>query len=105
MTASMLWTAPTIPVVVVITPTFKSRGNMGLSLSVAQTMNEYRRVRAMKNKLGFRCPKCGKFVSEVKVIFTIDEKIEIEGTCVTHGVVDVTNTADWWYEDFFPMEE
>ena len=60
----------------------------------------------MKNRLGFRCPKCGKFVSGITVYKQgIDERLEIHGSCATHGVVDVTNTADWWYEDFFPMEE
>lgn len=53
----------------------------------------------------FRCPKCGRFVSNVKATVNfLDEIVKVKGTCTKHNVVDCTN-SDWWYEDFFPEGE
>jgi len=49
----------------------------------------------------FRCPICGKYVSDVEAILNgLDEIVAITGICKTHGVVNVKDNNDWWYEDF-----
>jgi len=59
-------------------------------------------------RINFRCPECGRFVSfdMITVIRDgLDTIIRIEGNCKKHGIVDVKNTADWCYEDFFSPED
>jgi hypothetical protein len=46
---------------------------------------------------------CGKFVKFKHIIVDgFGDVKQIIGECKTHCEMDVKDTADWWYEDFFP---
>jgi len=53
-----------------------------------------------------KCPKCGKFIGKVYCTYKgadgDKEIVFVFGICKTHKEVDITNTWDWDYENFFP---
>ena len=50
------------------------------------------------------CPKCGRFVCQIKGLVRAGVLEGVTGVCSTHGKVDLSH-QDWGYEDFLADQE